>query len=226
MVQQQLWSEMTEPVSLEEHAGLPLPGDAVTVQAERARPDEANWQVKAYFTNPYGLGTASTPLTGVHTGFKIYRNGKMWKVIDAGPTPQRLSLGNLRFNGTDKEMHSSRPGITAEIELTAPDGIDQKTFGLRLLQAARDYDGGLPYSPPPIVSEVDPNSFGGEAIHLLLAANQMAPGKFNSNSFSAAILQRAKASSNIAHIQKYLKDNSLAAPGLEQPFAPKYFRNR
>lgn len=223
------WKDMLEPVSLEEHAGENNVTESVTVQAEKPRPDGANWQVKAYFTNPAGLGTFSGPLPAVHTGFKIYRDGQPWRVIDGGPTPHRAGLGNLRFNGSDEEMRSSVPGIAGlkEFDLEVPNGIDAETFGRRLLQAAQDYDGSLPYSLPTPMSVVDQGSFGAEVTHSFFpAGNEMPAGKFNSNSFAAALLQRSGASPNIGRIQNHLKSNQWSAPGLEQPFSQRYFRNQ
>lgn len=49
--------------------------DMVISQAVRPPSDGADWQVKAYFTNPRKLGGFAGPLPAAHTGFKVYRNG-------------------------------------------------------------------------------------------------------------------------------------------------------
>jgi hypothetical protein len=236
-----LWKDMKEPVLLEEHAGAAIPTpspylgsdvtESVTVEGTRPPGEGDDWEVRAYFTNPLGLGGLAGPDPAVHTGFKVYRGDKFQYSLDAGPTIslRDASAGNLRFEGKLDELEKNNAGIPrlGEFKISPPQGISGEAFARRMADAAQAYDGSLPYRRPNPVSIVDPRSFGPEVTHSFFpAGNQMPPGKFNSNSFAAAILQRAGASPDIERIQDHLKSNQWSAPGLEQPIPQRYFRNR
>jgi hypothetical protein len=200
--------------------------DMVISRAVRSPSDGAAWQVKADFTNPLQFGGLGAPLPVAHTGFKVYRNGKMAYAIDGGPQgPGEGLLGNLKFDGAPEEMTSARAGIRrlGEIPLAPPQGISAQIFGERLKQAAKDYDGSLPYGLPPPHYYQSPAPTGETPPHF---SNVMGSGEYNSNSFAAGLLNRAGAAPNIAAIQNHLTSNNWAAPGLEQPVPQRYFRSR
>lgn len=233
-----LWKDMNEPVLLEEHAGMPTSrphqesdvSESVTVTGTRPPGEGDDWEVRAYFTNPAGAGVLAGPSPAVHIGFKVYRGDKFQYSLDAGPTInlRDVSGGKLRFEGRLDELEKNNAGIGSlgEFKIAPPNGVSGEAFARQMANAAQGYDGSLPYSLPNPVSIVDQGSFGAEITHSFFpAGNQMPPGKFNSNSFAAAILQRTGASSSIGHIQDHLKRNQWAAPGLEQPFSSRYFRN-
>jgi len=234
------WKEMKEPVLLEEYADdVPAVSESVTVQADKPK---GEWEVRAYFTNPKGLGELAGPSPGAHTGFKIYRDGNFMYSLDGGPSGpngQSRGLGNLVFNGSDQQLMNNPDGLSdlGEKTLTPPKGVSGELFAKRMLRAAQEYDGSSPYSLPPgdlgfrgVPYNFDP-SLGQYGLEIMpgrftIAGNRMSPNEFNSNSFAAGLLDRAGASSNISAIQRHLSDNKWAAPGLEQPLPQRYFRNR
>lgn len=147
-------------------------------------------------------------------------------------------LGNLRFAGSEKEMESSRNEDEilrlGEFELKPPKGITGQVFAERLKQAAKDYDGSQPYSLPPLrfdgtapyITDPTLGAYAHEIMPRPYADNRMDPNEYNSNSFAAALLNRAGAGLGISDLQKHLAANKWAAPGLEQPLSQRYFRNR
>ena len=230
-----MWNDMTEPVLLEEYAGVPVPAprsdqphdvsESVTVTGTRPPGEGNDWEVRAYFTNPLNLGGHSAPLPAAHTGFKVYRGGQFQYSLDGGPTQDGTDLGKLRFQGTEQELATDKRGIRTlgEVKITPPKGVSGEMFAKQMARAAQDYDGSHPYALPPFSHRMNP--FYSPEPPFPALANSMAEGTYNSNSFAAGLLGRVGAASNIPVIQRHLS-NKWAAPGLEQPLPERYFRNR
>jgi hypothetical protein len=232
-----MWNDMTEPVLLEEYAGVPVPtprpelptdvSESVTVPGTRLPGEGDDWEVRAYFTNPKGVaGYYAQPLPAAHTGFKIYRGGQFQYSLDAGPSRGgKDGFGNLRFEGEPADLDKNNRGIASlgEVRIAPPKGVSGEAFARQLGQAAYDYDGSRRYAlPPPALPLYEA---GASQPSLPLVGNAMAKGDYNSNSFAAGLLGRVGAASNIPAIQQHLA-NKWAAPGLEQPLPQPYFRRR
>jgi len=230
-----MWSDMTQPVLLEEYAGVPTPTprpdlphdvrESVTVTGTRPPGEGDDWEVRAYFTNPMGVaGYYAQPLPAAHTGFKVYRGGQFQYSLDAGPSEGPMAdFGNLRFQGEPADLDKNSRGIDSlgEVRIAPPKGVSGEAFARQLGQAAYDYDGSRRYALPPLaVYET-----GAPQPSLPLVGNRMAKDQYNSNSFAAGLLGRVGAASNIPAIQKHLAGR-WAAPGLEQPVPQQYFKMR
>ena len=208
-VPRQMWTDMPEPVSLEEHAGV-LPGDSVTVTDERKPGKGDDWEVRAYFTVPgQVLGYTARPLPAAHMGFKVYRGDRFQYSLDAGPDWfKKGGSGNLRFSGEPADLDENNSGITrlGEVRIVPPKGVSGEEFARQLGQAAYDYDGSLPYSfplkmapLPSTIGEPDPKPW-----LPIYPGNTMNPGEYNSDSFAAGVLERVGAGFNIPVIQQHL----------------------
>ena len=216
--------------------------ESVTVEGSPPLSDDAEWEVKAYFTNPYYLGSAAQPKNAVHGGIKFYRNGSFVSSIDAGPQIHLLSkdgtLGNLVFNRAPDSLSANTKSVLAdgddkgEITLTPPKGVSPQNFAQALMMAAKSYDDSLPYSLPPAATfdyvARDPSDPFGRSSPESMAygvQNHLEPDTYNSNSFLAGLLTNVGAGSNIESIKQYIRRQNRAAPGIENPVPGNRFRN-
>ena len=216
--------------------------ESVTVEGSPPPSDGAEWEARAYFSNPRNLGWVATPKDAVHGGIKIYRNGKFVYSIDAGPQGDRVlqdgNLGKLVFERSPDSMSVNKRSSLAderesgEVTLVPPSGVSPENFAKALLIAAKSYDDSLPYSLPPS-AEFDapdpsfPLALAGGATGKLPYGVQdsLAPRTYNSNSFLAGLLTNVGAGSNIEAIKQYIQRRNRAAPGIENPIPRDRFRN-
>jgi hypothetical protein len=218
--------------------------ESVTVEGSPPPSDGAEWEAKAYFTNPvwdFG-GYLAQPKTAVHGGIKIYRNGEFISSIDAGPQVYHAlkdgTLGNLVFNRAPDSMSVNNGSFLAdkddngEITLAPPKGVDPQNFAHALMMAARSYDDSLPYSLPPsatfdyAASDVSNPLAGGAPLKMPYGfQDNLVPKTYNSNSFLAGLLANVGAGSNIELIKQYIRRKGYAAPGIENLVPRDRFRN-
>lgn len=225
-------------------AGNAAPDGTESVVSEGLRPpsDGAEWEVKAYFSNPVGFGGyLGRPKTAVHGGIKIYRNGKFVHSINARGQRDHLlkdgTLGNLILNRDPNSISVNERSFLAddddsgEVTLTPPNGVSPEDFAQALTMAANSYDDTLPYSLPPAATfdapsdPFDPLVEGPPSKMPYGFQDSLAPKTYNSNSFLAGLLANVGASSNVEAIKQYIGRKNYAAPGIENPIPQGRFRN-
>jgi hypothetical protein len=188
-------------------------------------PESGDYEVRAYFDNPYSLGGLSSPGKAVHFGYKIYRNGQFLYSLDGGPEMLPSGLPNLQ----DGKLVFGRDSITvnnesdlSELVLRAPQGVTTRDFAQSLLDASFSYDDSAPYRLPPTryTRSISPRGRVPIGIHSRLAA-----GDYNSGSFAAGILIRTGGGDNIQLIELYLAAQGYVATGIENPVPQHYFQD-
>jgi hypothetical protein len=215
--------------------------ESVTVEGAPPPSDGAEWEARAYFSNPRDLGWVAEPKDAVHGGIKIYRNGAFVYSIDAGPKADRIlqdgNLGKLVFERSPDSMSVNKRSSLAdnrdngEVTLAPPPGVSPENFARALMMAAKSYDDSLPYSLPPfatfdfVTSDVS-NPMAGTLLKMPYGVqDHLTPNTYNSNSFLAGLLSNVGAGSNIETIKKYIERKGYAAPGIDNLVPRDRFRN-
>jgi hypothetical protein len=130
MVQQQLWSEMTEPVSLEEHAGekipVPTPGPSIPPDNWVQLPQSSGQDNSGYYV--YGTDETNRPGTGANGQYGEARTIKMIQDVGRefakGDVPTPFGVGNISLQGGGefKPHTSHRDGLGFDARPVRADG--------------------------------------------------------------------------------------------------------